>query len=338
MIRDYTQTWGVSGLEKKVSDLIISEVMDYADEITRDAMGNLIVLKRGNGKNRKRIMCAAHMDEIGLCVVKIMDNGLLKVKQVGGVSALCSFMNRVKFENGVIGTVGATSPIDTVKPKEIDKLYVDIGAMSKEEAEQYVKPGDCAVFCGDYVELTGRNVMSKAFDDRIACYIQTEALKRIHECYHDLYFVYTVQEEVGLFGSTTSAESIKPDLGIAIDITGSFDVPGDENGNPVLGKGAAIKINDSSVICDREMTEKLIQCAEKNQIPYQRDALVAGGTDAGAINKSGAGVKVMGISIPTRYGHTPNSIVNLDDVEACIRLMECYLSEEVNIVTQEKIK
>lgn len=338
MIRDYTQTWGVSGLEKKVSDLIISEVMDYADEITRDAMGNLIVLKRGNGKNRKRIMCAAHMDEIGLCVVKIMDNGLLKVKQVGGVSALCSFMNRVKFENGVIGTVGATSPIDTVKPKEIDKLYVDIGAMSKEEAEQYVKPGDCAVFCGDYVELTGRNVMSKAFDDRIACYIQTEALKRIHECYHDLYFVYTVQEEVGLFGSTTSAESIKPDLGIAIDITGSFDVPGDENGNPVLGKGAAIKINDSSVICDREMTEKLIQCAEKNQIPYQRDALVAGGTDAGAINKSGAGVKVMGISIPTRYGHTPNSIVNLDDVEACIRLMECYLTEEVNIVTQEKIK
>lgn len=338
MIRDYTQTWGVSGLEKKVSDLIISEVMDYADEITRDAMGNLIVLKRGNGKNRKRIMCAAHMDEIGLCVVKIMDNGLLKVKQVGGVSALCSFMNRVKFENGVIGTVGVTSPIDTVKPKEIDKLYVDIGAMSKEEAEQYVKPGDCAVFCGDYVELIGRNVMSKAFDDRIACYIQTEALKRIHECYHDLYFVYTVQEEVGLFGSTTSAESIKPDLGIAIDITGSFDVPGDENGNPVLGKGAAIKINDSSVICDREMTEKLIQCAEKNQIPYQRDALVAGGTDAGAINKSGAGVKVMGISIPTRYGHTPNSIVNLDDVEACIRLMECYLSEEVNIVTQEKIK
>ena len=147
-----------------------------------------------------------------------------------------------------------------------------------------------------------------------------------------------VQEEVGLFGSTTSAETVKPDLGIAVDITGSFDVPGDENGNPVLGKGAAIKINDSSVICDCEMTKGLIDCAERNRIPYQRDALVAGGTDAGAINKSGGGVKVLGISIPTRYGHTPNSIVNLDDVEACIRLMECYLQEEIPIITQEKIK
>lgn len=338
MIKDYTQTWGVSGLEKNVSDLIIKEVMDYADEITRDAMGNLIVLKRGNGTDKKKIMCSAHMDEIGLCVVKILDNGLLKVKQIGGVSALCSFMNRVRFENGIIGTVGVMEPIDTVKPKEIDKLYIDIGAMSKEEAQKYVKPGDCAVFCGEYAELVGRNVMSKAFDDRIACYIQNEVLKRIKNCYHDLYFVYTVQEEVGLFGSTTSAEKVKPDLGIAVDITGSFDVPGDENGNPVLGKGAAIKINDSSVICDCEMTQGLINCAERNQIPYQRDALVAGGTDAGAINKSGCGVKVLGISIPTRYGHTPNSIVNLDDVEACIRLMECYLQEEISIVTQEKIK
>lgn len=226
MIKEYTQTWGVSGLEKKVSDLIIKEVMDYADEVTRDAMGNLIVLKRGNGSGKKRVMCAAHMDEIGLCVVRILDNGLLKVKQVGGVSALCSFMNRVRFENGTIGTVGVTEPVENVKTKDMNKLYIDIGAMSKEEAEQYVQPGDCAVFCGDYVELAGRNVMSKAFDDRIACYIQTEALKRIQSSYHDLYFVYTVQEEVGLFGSTTSAETVKPDLGIAVDITGSFDVPG----------------------------------------------------------------------------------------------------------------
>lgn len=338
MIKEYTQTWGVTGQEKKVSDLIIKEVMDYADEITRDAMGNLIVLKRGNGENKKKIMCAAHMDEIGLCVVKILDNGLMKVKQMGGVSALCSFMNRVRFEDGTIGTVGVMEPIDTVKPREINKLYIDIGATSKEEAEKYVKEGDCAVFCGDYVELAGRNVMSKAFDDRIACYIQTEALKRIKNCYHDLYFVYTVQEEIGLFGATTSSERVKPDLGIAVDITGSFDVPGDEHGTPVLGKGAAIKINDSCVICDREMTEGLIACAEKNQIPYQRDALAGGGTDAGAINKSGNGVKALGISIPTRYGHSPNSIVNLDDVDACIRLLECYLQEEITIVTEEKIK
>lgn len=338
MIKTYTQTWGVSGQERQVSDLIIGEIKDYADEIVRDAMGNLIVLKRGYGEHKKRIMCAAHMDEIGLCVVKITDKGFLKVKKIGGVSAICSFMNRVKFANGTIGVVCSTKPVDELKASDVNELYVDIGVLSKEEAEKYVNVGDSAVFCGDYIELAGRNVMSKAFDDRIACYIQTETLKTMAQPYHDVYFVFTVQEEIGLFGSTTSAETVKPDLGIAIDITGSFDVPNDEHGNAVLGKGAAIKINDSSVICDYEMTNGLIAFAEEKKIPYQKDALVAGGTDAGAINKSGGGVKVLGISIPTRYGHSPNSIVNLDDVEACIRLLREYTASEVQIVTMEKIK
>lgn len=338
MIEKYTQLWGVSGREKRVSDFIIEQVKDAADEIIRDAMGNLIVKKTGNGKDKKKIMCAAHMDEIGLCVVKILENGLLKVKKVGGVSALCSFMNRVRFENGTIGTVAALEPIENIKNADINKLYVDIGAQSEEEAERYVKAGDCAVFCGDCVPLAGRNIMSKAFDDRIACLIQAEALKGMKTPYHDVYFVFTVQEEVGLFGSTVSSERIHPDLGIAVDITGSFDVPGDENGTPVLGKGAAVKINDSSVICDEELTEKLIECAEVHSIPYQRDALVAGGTDAGAINKSGMGVKVLGISIPTRYGHSPNSIVNLDDVQACTDLLREFVVSEVAVTTVEVIK
>ena len=337
-IEKYTQTFGISGKEKQISDMLIQDIREYADEITRDAMGNLIVLKRGVGKNKKRIMCAAHMDEIGLCVVKIMDNGLLRVKRVGGVSALCSFMNRVRFENGTTGTVGAFEKIEELKPSDVSKLYIDIGAMSKEEAENHVSVGDCAVFEGEYVPLAGRNVMAKAFDDRIACYIQAEAIKRMDAPYHDVYFVFTVQEEVGLFGSTTASETVRPDLGIAIDITGSFDVPGEEHGNPVLGKGAAIKINDSSVICDTGMTEQLIIYAKEHKIPFQRDALAAGGTDAGAMNKSGGGVKVLGISIPTRYGHSPNSIVNLDDVEACIELLKGYASSEAEIVTTEKIK
>lgn len=338
MIKKYTQTWGISGQERQVSDLIIGEIKDYADEIIRDAMGNLIVLKRGYGEHKKRIMCAAHMDEIGLCVVKITEKGLLKVRKIGGVSAICSFMNRVRFENGTIGVVCSCKPAEELKAADVNELYIDIGAMTEEEAKKYVNVGDSAVFCGDYVELAGRNIMSKAFDDRIACYIQAEALKTMKQPYHDVYFVFTVQEEVGLFGGITSSETVKPDLGIAVDITGSFDVPNDEHGNAVLGKGAAIKINDSSVLCDSEMTKGLIAFAEEKGIPYQRDVLAAGGTDAGAINRSGGGVKALGISIPTRYGHSPNSIVNLDDVDACIRLLSEYTASEVPIVTVEKIK
>lgn len=337
-LEEITQTWGVSGLERQVSDKIADQVRDYADELYRDAIGNLIAVKRGCGQDKKKIMAAAHMDEIGLCVVRIMDNGLLKVKQVGGVSALCAFMNRVRFQNGTIGVVGSLEAIETLDTKDIKKIYIDIGAATKEEAEKYVSVGDCANFCGAFADLAGRNVMSKAFDDRSACYIQVEAMKRMGTPYHDVYFVFTVQEEVGLFGSATSSEWVQPDLGIAIDITGSFDVPGDEHGNPILGKGAAIKINDSSVICDDEMTKGLINCAKEHNIAYQLDALIAGGTDAGAINKSNHGVKVLGISIPTRYGHTPNSIVNLDDIEACIELLKEYVSQELEIIVMENLK
>ena len=225
MLKELVELWGVSGYEKNISDYIVEQVKDYADEIVRDAIGNLIVLKKGNGENKKKIMVAAHMDEIGLCVVKITEEGFLKVKKVGGVSAHCSFMNRVIFRNGIVGTVAAYA-----KPEEFKSGDIDIGAGSKEEAEQYVHVGDCAMFEGPYQELVGRNVMAKAFDDRSACHIQIEALKAMKTPYHDVYFVFTVQEEVGLFGATTSSERIQPDLGIAVDITGSFDVPGDEDG------------------------------------------------------------------------------------------------------------
>lgn len=338
MLKELTQLWGVSGHEKLVSNYIAEQIKEYADEIIRDAIGNLIVLKRGNGQNKKRIMTAAHMDEIGLSVVKITEKGFLKVKKVGGVSAHCSFMNRVVFRNGVVGTVAAFEKPEAFKSGDIDKLYIDIGASSKEEAEQYIKVGDCAAFEGPYRELVGSNIMAKALDDRSACYIQMETLKRMATPYHDIYFVFTVQEEVGLFGATTSSERIHPDLGIAVDITGSFDVPGDEHGNAVLGKGAAIKVSDACVICDEDMVKQMVDCAEQHGIPYQLDVLAGGGTDAGAINKSNQGVKAVGISIPTRYGHSPNSIVNLNDIQACVDLLQRYVESPLEIVVEEKLK
>lgn len=340
LLKELTQLWGISGVETNVSDFIAKKVMDKADSIKRDALGNLIVLKRGSAPDgqRRRIMAAAHMDEIGLCVVKILDNGMIKVRRVGGVSPYIAYMNRVQFQNGVFGLVASTEKIQTLQPTDHDKLYVDIGATSKEEAQRSITVGDYAVFCGDYTELPGRNVMAKAFDDRAGCYILAEALLRMGTPYHDVYFVFTIQEEVGLFGATTSAEGIRPDLGLAVDITGAFDIPGDEYGNPTLGKGAAIKVNDASVLCDQALTKAMVNCAEKHGIAYQLDPLPNGGTDAGGINKSCAGVKAVGISIPTRYGHAPCSIVNLDDVESCVQLLEKYVSEPLNIVVEEILK
>ncbi len=338
MLKELTQIWGVSGSESKVADYLIAKCSDYADEVKIDAIGNLIMLKRGNGTDKKKIMCAAHMDEIGLCAIDITDDGFIKVKQMGGVSPIASFMNRVRFKNGTVGTAAAVEKLMDGKSIGLDKLYIDIGASSKEEAMKYVAIGESAAFFGEYVELIGHNVMSKAFDNRSACYIMAKTIQNMGTPYHDVYFAFTVQEEVGLRGATVAAESIRPDLGIAIDITGSFDVPADDLGNAVNGGGAAIKVNDASVLCDEKLVQAMVECAQKNNIPYQMDVLANGGTDAGAINRSGNGVKAVGISIPTRYGHTPNSIINLDDVDACIRLLIGYIQEVLPIETEIIIK
>lgn len=338
MLKELTQIWGVSGSEIRVAKYLADQCAGFVDEAKIDAIGNLILLKKGIGDNRKKIMCAAHMDEIGVCAIDVTDEGFVKVKKMGGVSPLVSYMGRVRFQNGTVGTLAAEEKIADGKLPEMDRLYVDIGASCKEEALQHVAIGESAAFLGEYTELIGRNVMSKAFDDRAACCIMAKALQIMDAPYHDVYFVFTVQEEVGLRGATVAAEAIHPDLGIAVDITGSFDVPADRLGNAKIGGGAAIKANDASVLCDEEMIRAMADCAKKNKIRFQMDVLANGGTDAGAINRSGNGVKSVGISIPTRYGHTMSSIVNLDDVEACTQLLAHYVAEPLKIRTETIIK
>lgn len=338
MLKELTQLWGVSGLENNVSDYIAKKVYPYADEIEIDAVGNLTVLKRGSGDSRKRIMVSAHMDEVGLCVVNILDNGLLKVKQVGGLSAFVLYMNRVMFQNGTKGVIACSQKIEDIKDSEIRHLYVDIGVSSKTEAEKLVSVGDCAIIEGEYEELANGRVLSKAIDNRVGCYILMNIIEQIKNPYHDIYFTFTVQEEVGLRGATVLAERIHPDLGIAVDITRAFDLPGEDYGTPVLGGGVAIKISDGSVICDSGLTSELRKMAKKNKIPYQMDPLYAGGTDIGAIMKSCHGVKTLGLSIPTRYGHTPHNIIDLKDVKACSELLKSFIESDISIVTEKKIK
>ena len=325
LLKKLTAITGVSGRERAVTDFIREELKDYADSIERDALGNLIVYKKGSGENAKKVMSAAHIDEIGFAVIAVTDKGFLKVKSVGGISLHTSHCQRIKFESGIYGTIIASSDPFKIKDNKMNQMFVDIGATSKEDALKYVRIGETASYVGELVELQNGRVMSKAFDDRVGAYILMESFKQLKDQYNDAYYVFTVQEEVGLRGAKVASQAIKPDIGMALDITGSFDVPNDGVGNAILGEGTAIKVMDDCVICDQDIVEMMIDIAKEKEIKYQLDALQGGGTDAGAIALSNDGVRCGGISIPTRNGHSPVSIVDMGDVNACIELMTAFM-------------
>lgn len=309
--------YGISGDEGEISQLISDLVKDYADEIYKDVLGNLVVHKKGDGK---KVMFAAHMDEIGIMVTYIDDLGFLRFGMVGGVDKYNCLYQRVKFKNGVVGVVGYEEKVKEIKDIKVSNLYIDIGAKSKEEAEKLVKIGDTATFIGDLV-TQGERIIAHALDNRLGVYVLIEAIKRIKNNKNDLYFVFTVQEEVGLRGAKTSAFSIDPDYAIAVDVTDTGDTPESNLMAVTLGGGAAIKIKDSSVLCNKDVKDALVECAQTNDIKYQFEVLEAGGTDAGAIHLTKSGIKTGAVSIPVRYIHTPCELADINDVENAIRLI-----------------
>lgn len=325
LLKELTQAFGVSGYEKEIREIIKNEVKDYVDELTLDAIGNLIVYKKGSTKNKKKIMLAAHMDEIGVQVTKIEDNGQIKIKPMGFLWIPITYASRIRFKNGTVGVVSSTVEFDNVK-NDFTKLYIDIGVKSKEEALKYIRVGDVANVTGEYVELKNDNIMAKSLDNRIGCYVMIEALKKIGTPENDIYFVFTVQEELGCRGAKVAAERIKPDIGIAVDITPAHDYPCDLQGSNTLGGGVGIKISDPSVVCDEELVEEMVRCCEKNNIKYQYDVIDKGGTDASSMNLSSCGVKALGVSIVTRFPHGPNSIINMKDAEASIELISRFVN------------
>jgi endoglucanase len=281
----------------------------------------LFVNKGSDHPMKKRIMVSAHMDEIGFAVTDVTEQGFLKVRYMGGISNRVSVYQKIQFRKGVIGIV---LPTEKEKDdKDFDSLYIDIGASSKEEAMSLVDIGEPAAYVGPFTPLTGRLVSSKAIDDRIGCYILMRVLSEMESPpMHDVFFVFSVQEELGLRGAKVAVNTCKPDIGVAVDITGSFDTPGAANGYTKLGKGAAIKVMDGSVVCDDTLVNFLCSYASSHQISYQREVLARGGTDAGAIHLFEKGVPSCGISIPTRYGHSPVSVVDMSDVGSCIYLLD----------------
>ena len=324
LLEKLTQLIGVAGYEKPVREAIRAEVAPYADEIMEDAMGNLIVLKHGNGApHGKKIMFAAHMDEIGFMVKKIEPDGRLRICNVGWNWAVSVYNSRVRFRNGVVGVVGSIG--DVHQHHDVGQLYVDIGAKSKEDAEKYVKIGDVCGYCGEYLALTNGLVASKSLDNRIGCFQLIEALKENDGSGpNEVYYVFTVQEEVGCRGSKTAAARIQPDIGVAVDITPAHDYPCDLEGSNTVGGGIGIKYADPSVIADEMVVAAMEACCRENNIKWQPEVIDKGGTDSSSMNVSGLGARTGGIVVTTRFPHCQSCVASLEDIEAGVQLVAAF--------------
>lgn len=319
LIKKLIKAPGLSGREDGIAKTAGELIAPYVDEVRRDSLGNVIAYKKGTGKNKKKIMFAAHMDEIGFLVTFIEEKGFIRFAPIGGISALACAYSNVVFESGIPGVM---VPDASVEPSEVkaDKLVVDIGAKSRKEAEKKVKIGDYLMVAPSFTRLMGRRIAGRPLDDRIGCAVMIETAKRLGKIKDDIYFVFTAQEEVGCRGAKTAAFAVAPDYAIAFDVTGTGDALGAKPMAVSLGGGAAIKVKDSSVICDSGVVELLTALAEKNKIKYQKEVLLRGGTDTSSMQLSGAGCRAGAISIPTRYIHSGVETLDLGDVQACIDL------------------
>ena len=311
---------GPSGDEGDVAALLEKLAVPYVDECRRDTLGNLIAHRRGGGS---RVMFAAHMDTIGCIVTHIEKEGYLRFCKVGGLRAAEALGAPVRFKNGVRGVLRLSEAAE-VKSMTLDDLYLDIGAHDADEARAMVQIGDTAVF--DTASFAaGDRLAAPYLDNRASCLAMLMAMEQLRESKNDLYFVFTVQEELGLRGAKTAAYAIDPDYGVAVDVTPAADALGSKHrGSSVLGGGAAVKVMDGSVICHPQMVDRLEVLARERGIPTQRDVIRAGGTDAGSIHVSRMGVLTGGISIPCRYLHAPQELADRGDIEAAARLIAAF--------------
>ena len=323
MLKDVLFAYGPSGREEKAAQVIRGYVEPWCDEVYSDALGNLIAFKKGT--SGKKVMLSAHMDQIGLIVTDIDDDGFLRVASVGGVSPFISTARDVVFENGTRGVTYFETEKKFTEITMMD-IFIDIGAKSRAEAEEKVQIGDMAVYKTDYVEL-GRRFACGALDDRLCCAIIMEVLRTM-QTEHDVYAVFTSQEEVGLRGAGPAAHAIEPDLNINLDVTAQGDTPKCQRMSVKLGQGPAIKAMDSSVIVPMCVRRFMEDCAKANDIPFQIEVLRGGGTDTAAVQRSRGGVLAGCVSVATRYIHSPVETADMDDVMNAVKLVNAMLASK----------
>ena len=323
---------GPAGNEEKVREYIKKYVKPYADEIREDVMGNLIVFKKGKERREKKLMLCAHMDEVGIIITDITDDGYLKFDFVGGVDTRVVIGKRVlvgkKEIPGIIGfkAVHLTTPDERKKAPKLSELCIDIGCDKKTKAEKLVSRGDTAIFDSHFMKLSENRFRARALDDRYGCAIMMKLIEE--ELSYDTYFAFSVQEEVGCRGAITLAYSIEPDAAVVFDATTAGDIPSAEGAQKVctLGGGAVIGCMDRSTIYDKGFFLKLREIAEKKKLPWQIKTRIAGGTDAGRIQASKKGVRTTAISLPTRYIHSPSGVFDIRDLEGALVLAREFVN------------
>lgn len=327
LTKKLVEAYGPSGFEGKVRELIREEVADYADEISVDPMGNLIALKKGDGTGLK-VMIAAHMDEIGVMASHITKEGFVRFTNIGGVFPHNLMGARVQFEDGTIGVVYSEKLDSWRKIHGLDKHYIDVGASSEEDCP--VEVGAAAGFVRP-LQVQGSRMISKAMDDRIGCVVGIEALKQLESTPHDVYFVFSVQEEVGTRGAQASANGLMSDVGIALDVTGTGDTPEGRKMAVKIGGGPAIKVKDAGMISHAGLVKVMRQRAEEAGLDYQLEVLEGGSTDARSMQIAGPGSAASCISIPTRYIHSQSETVDINDVESCVKLLVEILKKPISL-------
>jgi endoglucanase len=318
LIRKLVETYGPSGVEEQIRAVIRAEVEPLADELRVDPLGSLVIRKKGSGAG-KRIVLDAHMDEIGVMVTYVDEKGFARFTRIGGVNPLTCVGGRVAFADGTAGVIGVEGKRDDPsKVPTFEQLYVDVGATSRDDCPVHV--GDAAVFVRPFL-AQGPRLIAKAMDDRIGCVVLIETLRRLEHTPHDLYLVFSVQEETTLSGARTSTYGIEPDLAIAVDVTGTGDTPESRPMAVELGKGPAVKVQDRGMIAHPAVRDLLVQRAQQADIPYQMEVLEYGTTDAAAMQLVRAGVPAGCLSIPCRYIHSPSEMVDERDVGNAVQLL-----------------
>lgn len=335
--KDLSLLDGISSREDSVRNYIIDKIKDEKScSYIIDNLGNLIVEKKGRSKPKNKIMIDAHMDEVGLIVSYITDDGFLKVHNVGSINEKVLLGRTVKV-NGLTGVVGV-KPVHLVskdKAKDIpetDSLYIDIGAASKDEAEKYVSLGDDITFDSEWIEFgeNGEYVKAKAIDDRLGCAVMLDML--IEEQDYDLTFTFTVQEEVGCRGAITATNRVKPDFAIALECTTASDISGVTGEKRVcsLGGGAVVSFMDGGTVYLKDLYRKAMDIANDNNIRVQTKTMIAGGNNASRIHNSADGVKTLAVSVPCRYLHSPSCVIKKSDVLDVKNLVNRLITEFAN--------
>lgn len=336
LLADICEIAGAPGFEYRIRNLVKEQLKDVADEMYTDNMGNLICVKKGKS-SEKRVMTAGHMDEIGFIVTHIDDDGFVRFHVLGGFDPKTLTAQRVIVHGtkDVIGVMGS-KPIHVMSAEERTKMpkttdfFIDMG-MPKAEVEKYISVGDSITRQRDLIEM-GNCVNCKSIDNRVAVFIQVEAMKELKnvEIPYDFYCVFTVQEEVGIRGAVVAAHHINPDFGIALDTTIAFDVPGSPKHEQItrLGDGTAIKLMDSASICDYRMVAFMKDVAKRHNIKHQFEILTAGGTDTAGMQRMATnGVIAGAISIPTRHIHQSIEMADKTDIRLSIDLFKACIED-----------